>query len=75
MSDRNNEDFSQPRDSQLAAGVQDKAWSYIELFHHEQGREDTGYVTNAASAMAGRRSSADWTGGLSAAHDPGSAPC
>jgi protein-disulfide isomerase len=29
----------------LAAGMQAKGWYYIELFYHEQGREDTGYVT------------------------------
>ncbi len=28
-----------------AAGLQDKAWYYIELFYNEQGAEDTGYVT------------------------------
>ncbi len=31
----------------LAAGTQAKAWYYIELFYHEQGHEDTGYVTTA----------------------------
>jgi protein-disulfide isomerase len=29
----------------LAAGLQDKGWYYIELFYHEQGTEDTSYVT------------------------------
>jgi protein-disulfide isomerase len=29
----------------LAAGMQDKMWNYIETFYHEQGEEDTGYVT------------------------------
>jgi protein-disulfide isomerase len=28
-----------------AAGKQNKAWNYIETFYHEQGEEDTGYVT------------------------------
>ncbi|HUE25323.1 MAG TPA: thioredoxin domain-containing protein [Solirubrobacteraceae bacterium] len=28
-----------------AAGAQGKAWNYIELFYHEQGQENTGYVT------------------------------
>jgi protein-disulfide isomerase len=28
-----------------AAGGQSKAWDYIELFYHEQGTEDTSYVT------------------------------
>ena len=29
----------------LAAGLQQRAWYYIELFYHEQGEEDTTYVT------------------------------
>ena len=29
----------------LAAGKQQKMWDYIELFYHQQGEEDTGYVT------------------------------
>jgi protein-disulfide isomerase len=28
-----------------AAGKQDKAWNFIETFYHEQGEEDSGYVT------------------------------
>src|SRR6202167_3846790 len=28
-----------------AAGKQDKAWEFIETFYHEQGEEDSGYVT------------------------------
>ena len=28
-----------------AAGVQNKAWNYILLFYHEQGQENTAYVT------------------------------
>jgi protein-disulfide isomerase len=30
-----------------AAGLQDKAWYYIELFYNEQGAEDSGYVTES----------------------------
>jgi protein-disulfide isomerase len=29
----------------LAAGEQNLGWDYIELFYHEQGQEDTAYVT------------------------------
>jgi len=29
----------------LAAGLQAKAWNYIELFYHQQGAEGTAYVT------------------------------
>ena len=31
----------------LAAGKQKKGWNYIELFYHEQGTENTAYVTPA----------------------------
>ena len=31
----------------LAAGMQHKMWNYIETFYHEQGEEDTGYVTES----------------------------
>ncbi len=29
----------------LAAGRQNKLWNFVELFYHEQGTEDSGYVT------------------------------
>jgi protein-disulfide isomerase len=31
----------------LAAGMQNRFWNYTELFYHEQGTEDTGYVTES----------------------------
>ena len=31
----------------LAAGNQQKFWNYAELFYHEQGTEDSGYVTES----------------------------
>jgi protein-disulfide isomerase len=31
----------------LAAGKQNKFWDFAELFYHEQGQEDTGYVTES----------------------------
>jgi protein-disulfide isomerase len=31
----------------LAAGRQNKMWNFIELFYHEQGPEDSGYVTES----------------------------
>jgi protein-disulfide isomerase len=42
----------------LAAGKQNKAWYYIELFYHQQGEENTPYVTetflhNLASQVPG----------------------
>jgi protein-disulfide isomerase len=30
-----------------AAGQQGKGWNYVQLFYHEQGQENTGYVTPA----------------------------
>jgi protein-disulfide isomerase len=37
--------FNTQQVAALAAGQQDKMWNFIELFYHEQGEEDTGYVT------------------------------
>lgn len=30
----------------IAAGIQDRGWSFLELFYRNQGIEDTGYVTD-----------------------------
>jgi len=37
--------FREQQAAALAAGLQDRMWYYVELFYHEQGEEDTGYVT------------------------------
>jgi protein-disulfide isomerase len=37
--------FTAQQAAALAAGMQHKLWYYVELFYHEQGREDSGYVT------------------------------
>lgn len=42
---REPETFRTQQIAALAAGKQQKGWYYIELFYHEQGQEDTGYVT------------------------------
>ena len=39
--------FQQQQVAAYAAGQQNKAWYYIELFYHEQGKEDSGYVNTA----------------------------
>jgi protein-disulfide isomerase len=39
------ETFKLQQVAALAAGKQQKMWDYVELFYHEQGQEDTGYVT------------------------------
>jgi protein-disulfide isomerase len=42
---RKPEVFKTQQVAALAAGVQNKLWYFVELFYHEQGKEDTGYVT------------------------------
>jgi protein-disulfide isomerase len=42
---REPETFRTQQAAALSAGKQQKAWDYIELFYHQQGQEDTGYVT------------------------------
>lgn len=44
---REPETFRTQQIAVLAAGKQKKAWDYIELFYHQQGQEDTGYVTES----------------------------
>jgi protein-disulfide isomerase len=42
---REPETFRTQQTAALAAGAQQKMWNFIELFYHEQGEEDSGYVT------------------------------
>jgi protein-disulfide isomerase len=42
---REPETFKLQQVAAYAAGKQDKAWYFIETFYHEQGEEDSGYVT------------------------------
>ncbi len=42
---REPEVFTTQQKAAYAAGVQNKAWHYIELFYNEQGAENSGYVT------------------------------
>jgi protein-disulfide isomerase len=44
---REPETFKTQQVAAYAAGKQNKAWYFIELFYHEQGEEDTGYVTES----------------------------
>jgi protein-disulfide isomerase len=44
---REPETFKNQQVAALAAGKQNKMWHYIELFYHEQGEEDSGYVTES----------------------------
>ncbi len=42
---REPETFRTQQIAALSAGKQQKSWDYIELFYHQQGQEETGYVT------------------------------
>ncbi|TMK98247.1 MAG: hypothetical protein E6G34_11380 [Actinobacteria bacterium] len=44
---REPETFRTQQVAALAAGKQNKMWQYIELFYHQQGVEDSGYVTES----------------------------
>jgi protein-disulfide isomerase len=45
-----------------AAGLQNHAWNYIELFYHEQGDETTSYVTNSyLNGLAGQISGLNYS--------------
>jgi protein-disulfide isomerase len=44
---RDPETFHTQQKAALAAGKQNKAWNYIELFYEEQGEEGTEYVTES----------------------------
>ncbi len=44
---REPEVFKTQQVAALAAGKQNKMWNFIELFYHEQGEEDSGYVTES----------------------------
>ncbi|HEX4107772.1 MAG TPA: thioredoxin domain-containing protein [Solirubrobacteraceae bacterium] len=37
--------FTTQQTAAEAAGAQNKLWDFVELFYHEQGEEDSGYVT------------------------------
>jgi protein-disulfide isomerase len=42
---REPEVFKSQQVAALAAGKQNKLWNFVETFYHEQGEEDSGYVT------------------------------
>jgi protein-disulfide isomerase len=44
---RERETFQTQQIAALAAGKQNLMWHYMELFYHEQGEENTGYVTES----------------------------
>ena len=66
---REPETFNSQQAAALSAGQQAKLWNFIEIFYHEQGREDSGYVTeqylrNIANQVRGLNM-AQWTSGRS----------
>ncbi len=44
---REPETFKTQQVAALAAGKQNLMWNFVELFYHEQGEEDSGYVTES----------------------------
>jgi len=44
---REPETFKKQQVAALAAGRQEKMWNFIETFYHEQGEENSGYVTES----------------------------
>lgn len=48
----------------LAAGAQGRGWTYLEVFYHNQGKENSGYVTDefmtAVAKAAGVKDIAKW---------------
>jgi len=62
---REPEVFKSQQIAALAAGKQSKMWYYLELFYHEQGEENSGYVTESYLQNLARQvpglSVAKWT--------------
>ncbi|HYB27308.1 MAG TPA: thioredoxin domain-containing protein [Solirubrobacteraceae bacterium] len=55
----------------LAAGKQNLFWQYTELFYHEQGQEDSGYVTPAyLNGLARQIPNLDYAAWQTARNDP-----
>ena len=44
---RDQQTFQLQQVAALAAGQQQRFWNYAELFYHEQGQEDSGYVNES----------------------------
>jgi protein-disulfide isomerase len=49
------ETFKNQQVAALAAGKQNGMWYYLELFYHQQGEENSGYVTEAYLQMLARQ--------------------
>jgi protein-disulfide isomerase len=56
--------FKSQQIAAMAAGKQAKGWNYIELFYHQQGEENSAYVTEEFLEKLARQSAVDkatWT--------------
>ncbi|HZL47754.1 MAG TPA: thioredoxin domain-containing protein [Solirubrobacteraceae bacterium] len=68
---REPEIFKDQQVAALAAGKQQRAWNFIELFYHEQGEEDSGYVTESyLQGLASQVPGLNLAGWTSARSDP-----
>ena len=68
---REPETFKTQQVAALAAGKQQKAWYYIELFYHQQGEENTGYVNEKfLQALAQQVPGLNLAGWTSARNEP-----
>jgi protein-disulfide isomerase len=68
---REPETFRTQQIAALAAGKQNKMWQFVELFYHEQGEENSGYVTEAyIQNLAQQISGLDLTKWTAARSDP-----
>lgn len=68
---REPETFKTQQIAAYAAGKQNKAWYFIETFYHEQGEEDSGYVTESyLQGIAGQVPGLDLTKWTSDRNDP-----
>jgi protein-disulfide isomerase len=68
---RESETFRTQQTAALAAGKQNVMWYYLELFYHEQGQEDSGYVTEEyLRTLAAQVPGLNQTAWLAARSDP-----
>ena len=68
---RERETFQTQQVAALAAGKQNLMWDYLELFYHEQGEEDSGYVTeNYLQGLASQIPGLNLSEWSSARNDP-----
>jgi len=68
---REPETFKSQQVAALAAGKQQRMWNFIETFYHEQGEEDSGYVTeNYIKGLAQQVPGLDLASWSAARNDP-----